>query len=57
MRYALAATYRDPAFLAEAETMRLHFEPKTAPEIDQVLLEVLATPPEVTARYRQIIQP
>jgi hypothetical protein len=37
--------------------MRLHFQPKTAAEIYQVLSEVLATPPDIAAKYRQIIQP
>ena len=57
MRDALSATYRDPAFLAEAAAMRLDFQPKTADEIHQVLNEVLATPGDVAAKYRQIIQP
>lgn len=57
MRYALWATYRDPAFLAEAAAMRLDFQPKTVREIQQVLSEVLATPPDIAAKYRQIIQP
>ena len=57
MRYALWATYRDPAFLAEAAAMRLEFQPKTVREIQHVLSEVLATPSGITAKYRQIIQP
>jgi tripartite-type tricarboxylate transporter receptor subunit TctC len=57
MRYALWATYRDPAFLAEAAAMRLDFQPKTVREIQHVLSEVLATPPDIAAKYRQIIQP
>jgi len=57
MRDALQATYRDPAFLEEAKVMNLEFQPKTADQIQQVLNEVLATPPEIAAKYRQIIQP
>jgi len=57
MRQALWATYHDAAFLAEAATLRLEFQPKTAREIRAVLSEVLATPPDVAAKYRQIIQP
>ncbi len=57
MRYALSAAYRDPAFLAEAAAMRLDFQPKTAHEVQQVLSEVLATSPDIAAKYRQIIQP
>lgn len=57
MRDALLATYRDPAFLAEAKVMNLEFQPKDADQIQQILNEVLATPPEMAAKYRQIIQP
>jgi len=57
MRAALLATYRDPAFLEEARVMNLHFQPKNADQIQEILNEVLATPPDIAARYRQIIQP
>jgi len=57
MRQALAATYRDAAFLEEARAMKLEFQPKDAARIQHILDEVLATPPEVAARYREIIQP
>ena len=57
MRRALMDTYKDPAFLAEAHTMKLDFQPKTVEEIQQVLSDVLATPPAIAAKYRQIIQP
>jgi tripartite-type tricarboxylate transporter receptor subunit TctC len=57
MRRALQATYHDPAFLEEAKALRLQFQPKTAAEIQRVLSEVLATPPDIAAEYRQIIQP
>jgi hypothetical protein len=54
LRHALLATYQDPAFLAEASTMHLEFEPKTAGEIQQVVHQVLAAPAEVVAEYKQI---
>ena len=57
MRDALQDTYRDRAFLMEAKVMNLEFQPKTAAEIQRVLDEVLATPPEIAAKYRQLIQP
>jgi tripartite-type tricarboxylate transporter receptor subunit TctC len=57
MRDALLATYRNPAFLEEAKAMNLEFQPKDAEQIQQILNEVLATPPEIAAKYRQIIQP
>jgi tripartite-type tricarboxylate transporter receptor subunit TctC len=57
MRDALHATYSDPAFLEEAKLMNLEFQPKTADQIQQILSDVLATPPEIAAKYRKIIQP
>jgi tripartite-type tricarboxylate transporter receptor subunit TctC len=57
MRAALSATYRDPAFLEEARAMKLDFQPKDAAQIHQILDEVLATPPGIAAKYREIIQP
>jgi tripartite-type tricarboxylate transporter receptor subunit TctC len=57
LRTALAATYRDPAFLEEAHALRLDFQPKDAAGIKKVLDDVLATPAHIAAKYRQIIQP
>jgi tripartite-type tricarboxylate transporter receptor subunit TctC len=57
MRDALQATYRDPMFLEEAKVMNLEFQPKTPEQIQQILSEVLATPPDIAAKYRHIIQP
>ena len=57
MRAALHATYRDPAFLDEASAMNLAFQPKDAAQIQAILDDVLATPPEIAAQYRRIIQP
>ena len=57
MRKALGDTYHDPAFLEEAQMMQLEFQPKDAGRIQQILSAVLATPPDVAAKYREIIQP
>ena len=57
MRSALMATYQDPAFLEEAKALRLEFQPKTAIEIQNVLNAVLATTPDIAAKYQKIIQP
>ena len=57
LRAALLATYRDPSLLEEARAMRLEFQPKDADQIQQILSEVLATPPDIAAKYRRIIQP
>jgi hypothetical protein len=37
--------------------MNLAFQPKDAAQIRQILDDVLATPPEIAAQYRRIIQP
>jgi tripartite-type tricarboxylate transporter receptor subunit TctC len=55
MRSALLATYQDPTFLEEAKVMKLDFHPKTAAEIQRILDEVLATPRDIAAKYKQII--
>jgi tripartite-type tricarboxylate transporter receptor subunit TctC len=57
LRTALTATYADPMFLEEARAMNLEFQPKTPDQIQQILSDVLATPPAIAAKYRQIIQP
>jgi tripartite-type tricarboxylate transporter receptor subunit TctC len=57
IRTALAASYHDAALLDEARAMNLEFQPKTARQIHEILDEVLATPPAVAAKYREIIQP
>jgi hypothetical protein len=57
MRSALMATYRDPAFLEEANTMKLEFQPKTASEIQALLNEVLSTPRDIAMKYGRIIAP
>ncbi|MET0215028.1 MAG: tripartite tricarboxylate transporter substrate-binding protein [Vicinamibacterales bacterium] len=57
IRTALTASYHDAALLDEARAMNLEFQSKTARQIHEILDEVLATPPAVAARYREIIQP
>lgn len=57
LQAALAETYRDPAFLAEAKTAKLDFTPKSPQQVAGILDEVLATPPDVARRYRQITNP
>jgi hypothetical protein len=55
LRKALFDTFSDPQFLAEAKTMNLHFQPKTAAQIQQILDEVLSTRPEVTEKFKTVI--
>lgn len=57
LRWALLSTYQDATFLKEAAAMNLHFTPKTAPEIQAILDEVLATPPDVVEKLKKIVAP
>jgi tripartite-type tricarboxylate transporter receptor subunit TctC len=57
MRTALFDTFKDPKFLEEAKAMKLDFQPKNATEIQRVLDDVLATPADIAAKYRTIVQP
>lgn len=57
LRWALLSTYQDPTFLKEAAAMNLHFMPKTAPEIQKILDEVLATPADVVEKLKKIVAP
>jgi tripartite-type tricarboxylate transporter receptor subunit TctC len=57
LRAALAAAYRDPVLIAEAKAMNLEFQPKSAEQIQEILEDVLAAPPQFAALYQQIIEP
>jgi tripartite-type tricarboxylate transporter receptor subunit TctC len=57
LRRAFQETYRDPEFLAEANAMHLHFQPNTPPQIQQIRTEVLSSPPDLAAKYKQAIAP
>src|SRR5688500_11511960 len=55
MRTALSATLRDAAYEEDARLMKLDFQQKDATQIQQILDDVLSTPPEIAAKYREII--
>jgi hypothetical protein len=57
LRWALLSTYQDATFRSEAAAMNLHFLPKTAPEIQNILDEVLATPPDVVEQLKKVVAP
>jgi tripartite-type tricarboxylate transporter receptor subunit TctC len=52
LRQAFEATLRDPAFIAEAEKLKLEPELVTAGEIEELLRRIYAAPPPVVARAR-----
>lgn len=56
MRAAFDATMKDPAFLAEAEKLRIDIDPMTGAEMDKMFKEAYATPPEVVERTKVLLK-
>ena len=57
LQQALAATFKDPAFLADAEQGKLDISPVSPQELEQLVKETLAMPAEVKARLKAIMLP
>ena len=55
LRRAFDATMKDPAFLAEAERLRLEIDPLTGEQVQEVVREVLATPAPVLRRIQGVL--
>jgi tripartite-type tricarboxylate transporter receptor subunit TctC len=55
LRAGFAATLRDPEFRKDAERARLDTDLVTAEEVDTVLRNAAASPPEVIARLKQVL--
>ena len=55
MRNAFAAVFSDPAFMAEAEKLKLDVSQISADEIMQLTDRVMATPPAVVARIQSLL--
>jgi hypothetical protein len=47
---------RDPAFLQEAKTLELEVAPVRGVEIDQLIKEIYATPPDIIQLAREAMQ-
>lgn len=56
MRAAFDAVYKDPKFLADAETLKLEISPLSGEEIDEVVETVFSTPPEQKKRLADILK-
>lgn len=56
LRDAFAATVTDPAFIADAKKLRLPVSPKTGEEAAQAIDELYATPKDVVAAGRKIVE-
>jgi tripartite-type tricarboxylate transporter receptor subunit TctC len=56
LRAAFEATMKDPAFLADAEKSKLTVDYATAKEVEQVVKNVYATPPELVAKVKALLK-
>jgi hypothetical protein len=56
LRDAFDATMRDPAFLQEAKTLELEVAPVRGVEIEQLIKEIYATPPDIVQLAREAMQ-
>ena len=54
MRKALEETFKDAAFLADANRLALGVDPRTGPQIQQMLDEAYRMPPNIIARLRTL---
>jgi tripartite-type tricarboxylate transporter receptor subunit TctC len=52
LRRAFDATMRDPAYLADAEKLKIDIEPLTGEQVASLIAQVFATPAETVARVR-----
>ena len=48
---------KDPAFLAEAEKLKLEVNPVNGEEVDQLIAELYATPKDMVEETRAAIKP
>jgi tripartite-type tricarboxylate transporter receptor subunit TctC len=55
LRRAFEATLKDPAFLAEAEKLKLEIEPMSGDEVTQIVRDVVNASPDVVAQARALM--
>ena len=56
LRAAFDATLKDPAFLADAKKQQLDITPYSGAQIDALLKDVYATPPDLVARVKAAME-
>ena len=56
VRRAFDSTLRDPDFLADAARAKLEVEPVTGEQVQRLIADIFATPPEVVARVRKALE-
>ena len=57
LRRAFDASMKDPELLKDAARQTLDINPVSGDELDKLSARILATPPEVAARLRQVLDP
>jgi len=57
LRRAFDATLKDPAFLKEAEKLKLEVSPVTGEDVDRLIAELYATPKDIVEETRAAIKP
>jgi len=57
LRTAFDATMSDPAFLADAETVRIAITPLSGAKVQEIVQKLYATPKPIIERARQVIKP
>ena len=57
LRRAFDATLKDPAFLAEAEKLKLEVSPVSGEDVDRLVAELYATPKDIVEETRAAIKP
>jgi tripartite-type tricarboxylate transporter receptor subunit TctC len=56
LRRAFDATMKDPAYLAEAEKLKIDVDPLTGEQVAELVAKVNATPTETVAKVRAALQ-
>jgi tripartite-type tricarboxylate transporter receptor subunit TctC len=56
LRRAFDETMKDPAYLAEAEKLKLDIDPLTGEQVASLVEQVMSTPPEVVGRVRAAVE-
>jgi hypothetical protein len=46
---------KDPEFLAEAQRLNIELDPMTGPQMTSLIAQVSATPPDIAARVRAVL--
>jgi tripartite-type tricarboxylate transporter receptor subunit TctC len=57
LRRAFADTMRDPVLLNEAQQLGIEIRPVSGEDLEKLVTRVLASPDELAARARAVLQP